>query len=161
MTKNASDIRSTLNDLIETLKDGEEGFRTAAQKVKDSTLRGQFRSLANQRAAFANELQSEVAATGGDPAVSGSTTGAIHRGWIGLKAALTGRDDHAILAEAERGEDSAVKNYREALNRDLPAGIGDVVDRQYRQIMTAHHQIRAIREGSYSGTATAGTTRTY
>ena len=161
MTKNASDIRSTLNDLIETLKDGEECFRTAAQKVKDSTLRGQFRSLASQRAAFANELQSEVAATGGDPAVSGSTTGAIHRGWIGLKAALTGRDDHAILAEAERDDDSAVKNYREALNRHLPAGIGDVVDRQYRQIMTAHHQIRALREGSYSGTATAGTTRTY
>jgi uncharacterized protein (TIGR02284 family) len=159
MANDISDIRSTLNDLIETLKDGEEGFRLSASKVTDPTLRGQFQSLASQRASFASELQAEVAATGGEPAVSGSTSGAIHRGWMGLKTALTGNDDRAILVEAERGEDSAVKNYRTALGKDLPGGVRDVVDRQYRQVMIAHDQIRALRDGVR--TTTAGGTRAY
>jgi uncharacterized protein (TIGR02284 family) len=159
MPNEINDIRSTLNGLIETLKDGEEGFRLSAAKAVDPTLRAQFQSLASQRASFASELQAEVAATGGEPAVKGSTSGAIHRGWVGLKTALTGKDDHAILVEAERGEDSAVKNYRSALGKDLPGGLRDVVDRQYRQVMIAHDQVRALRDGVR--TTTAGAPRTY
>jgi uncharacterized protein (TIGR02284 family) len=59
------------------------------------------------------------------------------------------------VAEAERGEDSAVKNYRDALGRDLPTGIRDVINRQYMQIVASHDQIRALRDGVR--TATAGT----
>jgi uncharacterized protein (TIGR02284 family) len=157
MAKNASsDIRSTLNDLITALKDGEEGFRSAAAKVADSALREQFLSFATQRAGFASELQAEVAAAGGSPTTSGSASGALHRGWLGLKAALAAREDHAILVEAERGEDSAVRNYRDALSKDFPTPARDVIERQYRQIMTAHDQIRALRDGTR--TAAAGST---
>ena len=152
MANDTGEIRTTMNDLIETLKDGEEGFRTSAEKLTDSALRTQFQSLANQRASFARELQSEVAAIGGEPATSGSTSGAIHRGWIGLKSALTGNDDHAILSEAERGEDSAVKNYLDALSKDLPTDIHSVIERQYQEIMNSHNQVRALRDGSRTGT---------
>ena len=70
MANDTSDIRSTLNGLIETLKDGEEGFRSSAQKLTNDEIRVQFQSLANQRACFALELQSEVTAIGGEPASS-------------------------------------------------------------------------------------------
>ena len=161
MANDTSDIRSTLNGLIETLKDGEEGFRSSAQKLTNDEIRVQFQSLANQRASFARELQSEVTAIGGEPASSGSTAGAIHRGWIGLKSALTGNEDHAILAEAERGEDSAVKNYRDALSKDLPSDIRDVIERQFREITIAHNQVRALRDGTRLESATGGAPRTY
>ncbi|HVW83839.1 MAG TPA: PA2169 family four-helix-bundle protein [Bryobacteraceae bacterium] len=162
MATNTSDIRSTLNNLIETLKDGEEGFRTSAEKVKDSALRSQFMNFASQRQRFASDLQGMVARIGGEPETSGSASGAMHRGWMNLKAALAGNDDHAILEEAERGEDAAVKSYRDALSKDLPSDIRNTVEQQYREIQNAHTQVRALRDGSQiTGTATGGTTRTY
>ena len=142
-----SDIRSTLNDLIQTLKDGEEGFRTSAESVKNVSIQAQFQAFAGQRARFASELQSEVARIGGKPETSGSASGALHRGWIELKSAITGKDDHAILAEAEKGEDAAVKNYREALSKDLPGDIRSKIERQYQNIQEAHQTVRSLRDG--------------
>lgn len=162
MANDTGDIRSTLNNLIETLKDGEEGFRTAAEQVKDTSLRSQFQTWAGERARFASELQSEVTSIGGEPSTSGSTEGAIHRGWIGLKSAVTGNDDHAVLVEAERGEDSALSNFREALTKDFPGDIRRVIERQYREIQTTHNQVRTLRDSEQSNVgSTAGTTRAY
>ncbi len=145
------EIRSTLNHLIETLKDGEQGFRDSADKLKYSDYAATFRAIASERASFASELQAEVARLGGKPETSGSTAGAVHRGWIGLKAALSGNDDHAILAEAERGEDGAVKAYRDALSKDLPTDIRKVVERQYQTVEQRHVEVRAMRDAAKTG----------
>src|ERR1700733_2831908 len=123
MANDMNEIRSTLNDLIETCKDSQEGLHTAAEKLKDTETHTLFLKLYLQRSEFAGELQAEVTHIGGEPATSGSTAGAINRGWIGLKIALAADTDYAILEEAERGEDAAVKNYIEVLRRDLPSDL--------------------------------------
>jgi len=146
MKNDTSDVRSTLNDLIETCKDGQEGFHSAAEKLKDHTIKSDFLKYSQQRAGFAGELQAEVTRSGGEPAKSGSTTGAIHRGWIGLKSAVTGDSDHGILEEAERGEDAAVKNYRDALNKKLPANLEAIVARQLKEIQQTHNAVKAVRD---------------
>ena len=46
---------STINDLIETLKDGQEGFRQAAEAVADPQLKSIFNEYSLQRARFAGE----------------------------------------------------------------------------------------------------------
>jgi len=160
------EIRSTLNNLIETLKDGEQGFRESADKMNSTSYAATFRSIASERASAASELQAEVARLGGKPETSGSASGALHRGWIGLKAALTGGSDHGILEEAERGEDNAVKNYRDALSKDLPTDIRAVVERQYRQVQQRHNEVRAMRDAARTGavsesSSVTGTPRTY
>jgi len=160
------EIRSTLNNLIETLKDGEQGFRESADKMKNTSYAATFRSIASERASAASELQAEVARLGGKPETSGSASGALHRGWIGLKAALTGGSDHSILEEAERGEDNAVKNYRDALSKDLPTDIHAIVERQYRQVQQRHNEVRAMRDAAKTGAVSesssmTGTPRTY
>src|SRR5207248_7425613 len=110
---------STLNDLIETLKDGQEGFRQAAEAVEDPELKSLFNECSLQRSRFAGELQREAIALGeSKPEDSSSAAGALHRTWIDLKAAIAKRDNHAILAECERGEDSAVKGYQEAMEEE-------------------------------------------
>src|ERR1700742_4516046 len=99
------EIISTLNGLIETLKDGQEGFRQSAEGVDDPQLKTIFDEFSLQRSRFAGELQSEVRSWGGpDPEHSSSVAGSMHRAWINVKSAVTSRDRHAILAEAERGE---------------------------------------------------------
>jgi uncharacterized protein (TIGR02284 family) len=143
-TRDADDVADTLNGLLETLRDGENGFRTAADAVDEPELKRLFLSLSSQRGEFASELEAELLRLGKDPADRGHVLGAIHRGWINLKAAVTGKDEGAIVSEAERGEDVAVRNYREALQKGLPADIQQVVERQYVQIQDAHDQVRSL-----------------
>ena len=133
-----------LNDLLETLRDGETGFRSAADGVNDPELKRLFLSFSSQRREFSAELEAELLRLGKDPADHGHVSAALHRGWINLKAAVTGHDEGAIVSEAERGEDIAVKNYRETLQKGLPAAIQTVVERQYVQIQDAHDHVRSL-----------------
>ncbi len=137
---------STLNNLIETLKDGVEGFRTAADGVTNAELKTLFNSYSQQRSQFSSELQGEVRGLGGDPETTGSVVATLHRGWINIKSTVTGTDEHAVLAECERGEDSAVHNYQDAMKEDLPANIASLIQRQYGQIKEAHDRIRSLRD---------------
>ena len=141
------EIVSTINSLIETLKDGQEGFKQAAEAVKDSELKSLFQEYSQQRARFATELQSQARQFGEPKSEdSSSAAGAMHRAWINLKSVVTSGDDHAILAECERGEDSAVKEYKEAIEEGLSSPIGDIVSRQYSEVKDAHDRIKQLRD---------------
>jgi uncharacterized protein (TIGR02284 family) len=141
------EIVSTINGLIETLKDGQEGFKQAAEGVKDPGLKSLFQEYSQQRARFAAELQSQARQLGEpEPEDSSSAAGAMHRAWINLKSVVTSGDDHAILAEAERGEDSAVKEFQEALEDGLSSPILETVSQQYSEVKTAHDRIRNLRD---------------
>jgi uncharacterized protein (TIGR02284 family) len=147
------EIRNVLNDLIETCKDGEQGFRTAAEKAKESSLKALFAKYAAQRAEYAQELQSLVTRLGGDPATSGHVAATLHRGWINLKEALSKNEDKAIIDECEAGEDAAVKNYREARAKVLPADVEAIVQRQALGVEEAHKTLSNLKHGR---AATAG-----
>ena len=146
MAASTRDFVSVLNDLIEVCKDGERGFREAAEGVQNHELRTIFEKYSRQRAGFAAELQVEVSRIGGSPEKSGSAAGALHRGWINLKAAITGKNDHAILEEAERGEDVAVAGYRDALSKDLPSDFVAIIRKQYDAVQVGHREIRTLRD---------------
>ncbi len=139
---------STLNNLIETCKDGENGFRTAADGVKNSELKTLFTNYSQQRAKFAAELQGEVSGLGGDPEKTGSVVATLHRGWINIKSAVTGESEAAVIAECESGEDSAKANYEEALKEDLPAQVKSTIERQYGMVKEAHDRIRDLKRAT-------------
>ena len=67
-----NEVIATLNDLIEVCKDGQEGFRAAAERVSESDIKNMFYQYSQQRAQFAGELQAEVHSLGGEPEKSGS-----------------------------------------------------------------------------------------
>ncbi|MEP7014622.1 MAG: PA2169 family four-helix-bundle protein [Verrucomicrobiota bacterium] len=143
------EIISTINGLIETLKDGQKGYKEASEAVKDPGLKTLFSEYSLQRAKFAGELQSEARQLGeSNPEDSSSASGAMHRAWISLKSVVTSGDDHAILAECERGEDSAVKEYKEAVEDGLSAPIRDIVSRQYSEVKNAHDRIKGLRDST-------------
>jgi uncharacterized protein (TIGR02284 family) len=145
------EVISTLNDLIQTCRDGQNGFKTAAEGVKNPELKSLFYSYSQQRAQFVGELQDEVRRLGGDPETSGSLAASLHRGWMDIKSAVTGGDDGGIITECERGEDAAVKTYRDALGKDLPAGVRPVVERQFASVREAHDRIRKLERASGAG----------
>ena len=138
---------SALNNLIETCRDGQNGFKEAAENVESPELKTFFNQIVLERAQFVGELQQEVQRLGGDPENTGSTAAAIHRVWIDIKGSLTGRDDQSILNECERGEDSAVDAYKDAIkDENLPSNLRSVVERQFRSIQEAHNRVKQLRD---------------
>lgn len=146
MAVSNSDVISTLNNLIETCRDGQNGFQSAAEGVADPQIKSLFEQYSQQRAQFVGELQNEVRRLGGDPQNTGSVAAALHRGWMNIKSAVTGKDEHNILEEAERGEDSAVRNYEDALNQNLPPEVLSIVQRQFAAVREAHNRVRSLRD---------------
>jgi uncharacterized protein (TIGR02284 family) len=144
--KEQKETTSVLDGLIQTLRDGEKGFKQAAEAVRDPQLKSLFSEYSQQRSRFATTLQSEVQNLGEEPETNSSAAGALHRGWINLKSVVTGGDDHAILAECERGEDSAVEEYKKALDDDLTPSLYELVSRQYTDIKAAHDRIKNLRD---------------
>jgi uncharacterized protein (TIGR02284 family) len=136
------DVISTLNNLIATSKDGEEGFRSCAENVKNPTLRVFFEQKAERCREGAVQLQQIVREMGGDPETGGSIAGAVHRFWVGLRGTITGMDDHAILDECERGEDSAKQAYADALKEDLPGDVRRVIEKLNREVKTYHVRVK-------------------
>lgn len=140
------DTEDVLNGLIETSKDGEKGFMKAAEDAHDAELKSFFAECAQRCREGAAELQAQVRGLGGSPEKSGTAAGALHRGWLSLKEAVSRRDDKAILEECERGEDYAKAQYRKALERDLPADSRAIVERQYQGVLANHDRVRSLRD---------------
>lgn len=136
-------------DLIETLEDGKAGFTKAAERLAESDradLAPRFHEFADQRGRFADELR-QLAAEYGDPIdEEGSLAGSLHRGWMTLKDALTGDGAEQVLAAAEQGEDHAKSEYSDALAEDLSPHLRTVVERQQRDVVSAHDEVRALRD---------------
>jgi uncharacterized protein (TIGR02284 family) len=137
-----------VHDVISVCRDGEQGFRGAAHAVKTSTVKEMFEQYSAQRAQFATELQGAVKALGFETDDPQGLGGVLFASWISLKGMLTGHDVHAILVEAERGEDWTIKTYRTALSKTLPPEIASIVQKQFEEVQQAHDRIRSLRDST-------------
>jgi uncharacterized protein (TIGR02284 family) len=140
------DAVDVLKDLVECCKDGEYGFRECAEQASREDLKSMFRQRAEDCRRGADELNQLLRQCGEDMKDDGSTLGAMHRGWVSIKSKLTSYDDKAVLEEAERGEDNAKARYMKALQKNLPAHIRTVVERQYQGVQRNHDQVRSMRD---------------
>jgi uncharacterized protein (TIGR02284 family) len=150
MTMDKDDVIETLNDLIETCKDGELGFRDCAGNIRDPNVQQMLLHAADRCRQGADELQREVQLLGGQAETSGSLAGSAHRRWVDIKGAIMGKDEASVLAECERGEDVAKESYERALEEDLPANIRAIVERQYRGVLENHDRVRALERAAKS-----------
>ncbi len=143
----SDDVIDTLNDLLESSRDGEFGFTECAEHVKAQDIKTLLLRHADECRGAAAELAAQIRQLGGEPDEGGTASGAIHRGWVSVRNALTGYTDLAMLEECERGEDAALARYRKALKEDdLPAGIRALIERQAQGAQRNHDQIKAMRD---------------
>ncbi len=133
-----------LNDLILVCKDGEKGYREAAEEIDNAFYRMLFSEYARQRSKFASELKAQVIQLGGQPDRKGSVKGTIHRGWMNLKTAIAGHDDDLIVSECQRGEQIAIKQYKDALQKDVPSKIKALLEQQMSEIVATRKRVEVM-----------------
>ena len=139
---------STLNTLTATLIDSVTGYEDAASNAEGGRFEEMFRTRAQERNRLVEELRSEVRRLGGNPEDGGSFLGKTHQRFLDLKAAITGRDDQAVINEVERGEDYLKEKFEAALNSDaLTSESRSVVERVYQSVRQGHDQISQIKHG--------------
>lgn len=144
MLQSKDKLIAELNLLIDTCKNGEKGFREAAEGVCNAYYQMRLNEYARHRGMFASELQGQVRKLGGDPDRKGTLAGSLHRGWMNLKVAIAGRNDDAILEECYRGEEAAIKHFEEVLRQDLPPDVRVMIEHQYDAVKESHPRIRAM-----------------
>ena len=145
MENNNKKLIDKLNHLISIANDGKFGYETAAEDVKDVTLKQLFMQYSAEREAYAEELKSRVASLGGSPDEGGGPLGALHRTWIDLKSTLTSGDREAILKACVTGEEAAVKAYKEALDEDyINSNIWQIITTQLSSVEAALNSIRSL-----------------
>jgi uncharacterized protein (TIGR02284 family) len=143
---NNEEVEETLRSVIQSLIDGQEGFQKIGEHLKDETLRRYFAAESLNRAAFRGAIEETLHQEGvHDVKEKGTVGGAVQRTWGDIKAHLGG-GDHTLLETTEAGEDAAKKAYQEALEKELPLPIKQLLTTQYAHIQNSHDYVKAARD---------------
>jgi len=139
---------STLNTLIATLLDSVEGYRTSAADIDNADLAARFTARADERQSCVADLQSAVVSGGGKPEDESTLLGGAHRMFLKLKEAIAGRDDKAIIAEIERGEDHLKHKFESALADDeLSPSTRVAIREAWQSVKAGHDEMSALKHG--------------
>ena len=122
--------RTVINHLIETCRDAERGFRTAAKCVNSAETKRLFLRLAEQRHTFVEELLPHAHRLGGAADADGTRIAKAHRTWMRVRAGFASDPEPVIVREAVRGERYAVAAYDDAIHDMLPPDTRGLVEAQ-------------------------------
>lgn len=144
-------VARLLGDLIKVCRDGEEGYRFAAERVGDDAARDWLIHRSHQRAGFASALETLRIRHGGGREESGTLGGTLHRAWLGVRDWVSPAEISLVFDEIERGETSAIEAYRDILD-DFPAGLyptdAAVIEYQLREITRSREAVSSRRWSS-------------
>lgn len=142
MADTGNDI-TILNSLVKTLNDSIQGYQESAKDIGNQRYQSMFQDRAMERQKVVTKLQAEVGRLGGDPSDGGSLLGSAHHIFLNMKSAITGKDDQAILAEVQRGEEYLREKFDTALaDSDLSSSARQVVEQAAQSVRQGADSIR-------------------
>jgi uncharacterized protein (TIGR02284 family) len=146
MTTTTTKDAAVLNTLIATLLDSIDGYQKSAGDIDNQALAEKFNSRARERQSAVAKLQAAVAAAGGTPEDDGTILAGAHRAFLSLKEAVTGRDDKAIVAVVERGEDYLKNKFETALaDADLSPAARSAAEEAWTSVRAGHDEMSALK----------------
>jgi len=148
MIKN-EEIVDDLNELVKINNDRIQGYEKAIEDTEDAQLDDLFRHYVIQSQNFRSQLADHIVRIDGLAVTDATTTDVsskIHRAWIDIKTALTGKDRDTVLSSVEFGENVALEAYKDAIEKDhLPAYIKEDLMKQLGQLEDAYEKIKALQ----------------
>ena len=145
---NNHQVVKSLMNLYNIVEAGERGYAVSAIHIDNPGLKILFKSFAQQRAELKSEILTEIKRLGGYRVPGSDVRGIIHRGRIGIFAALTiGKIDRegVVLKEVALGEKIALRVYERTLKEELPSTTRQLVSRQHDQVRELVEQIDLMR----------------
>ncbi len=137
---------STLNTLIATLIDSIDGYEKSAKEVENPRYAHMFAARAEERQRAVTQLQTAVTAIGGSPKEQGSVLGALHRAFETLREVVSTKDDAAIIAEIEHGEDYLKDKFETALDSStLAAAPRAAVEAAWASVKAGHDEMSQLK----------------
>lgn len=137
-----------LQELIEVNLDSSKGLEAAAEKIENPRIASVFRTLAPERRQFASELQEYVRLNNIEPKTSGTVKGTLHRWWLNIHGTVRNGDEHAVLSDAEAGEDAIKHRYESVLKSTAGSPLQRVLTEQYKRVKAGHDTIRDLRDST-------------
>lgn len=132
---------TALNSLIETTLDSIDGYRRSAEAATNSRFSAEFLARVAEREQIVAKLRDEVRRLGGTPEDDGSILAAAHRTFLTLRDKMTGSDDHAVIAEVDRGESFLKDKWEAALKDDqLSPETRAVIGNCYDSVRAGHER---------------------
>ncbi|WP_374164184.1 PA2169 family four-helix-bundle protein [Arcticibacter sp. MXS-1] len=109
-----------LQTLLRLVEDSSEGYKTAAEHASSQEFIELFRGFAAEREMLAEELRERIARYGVHAEEPGSDfMASLHRSWMGIKTAMTKKDDQAVLESCRNGDQSVLDAYDDMMQGDL------------------------------------------
>jgi uncharacterized protein (TIGR02284 family) len=145
MAETSHDIR-TLNSLIATIIDSVDGYCESAKDVDSPRFSELFLARADERRDVCTQLRTEVSRLGGEPEDDGTILAARHRAFVNLKSIVATKDDQAVVAEVERGEDHLKAKFEDALKDDaLSPTTREIVQAVWPSVQQGHDEMSQLK----------------
>ncbi|MBC3788628.1 ferritin-like domain-containing protein [Spirosoma utsteinense] len=148
MIKN-EEIVEDLNDLVKINNDRIMGYEKAIEDNEDAQLDDLFRHYVIQSQKFRSQLAEHIVRIDGTAVTDATSTDVsskIHRAWIDIKSAITGKDRDTVLSSVEFGENAAVESYQDAIEKDhIPAYIKEDLTSQLAELKTAQEKVKSLK----------------
>lgn len=137
-----------LNHLIKVCKDSEKGFHLAAKEIQNKEHRALLLATENQRKEFVSDLQRQVRKLGAKPKEHGSPLATLHRAWMNFRYQMNLHDDEVVLIECQRGEESALKAYENAMEANISGDLNHILENQFVTIIDMRDWLSDISQGT-------------
>ena len=140
-------VESTLNELIETLRSNQEGFKELGHRLQNDRAKRFFLEETQVRAEYAAELENELHRMGvHDVKKTGTSYMSKARHLWGELQVTLAVGQKALLSMAEKGDDAAKEVFTSALKEDLPLPLRELLQRQLTHIQRSHDRIKALHD---------------
>ncbi len=125
-------MNNLINDVLALLEDSRKGYREAAERAEDASVKLHLNELSMARAQLIDAL---ARASNAEP-TDGTVKGTVHRAWIDLRDALSASDNTNILRECERGETFLAERYKDALDTpQIPDSLKTLLHKQRDEVV--------------------------
>lgn len=146
------EIVDDLNELVKINNDRIQGFEKAIDDTEDAQLDDLFRHYVVQSQGFRSQLADHIVRIDGlavSDATSTDVSSKLHRAWIDIKSALTGKNTETVLSSVEFGENAAVEAYKDAIEKDhIPAYIKEDLQKQLSSLEESLTKVKGLQKAA-------------
>lgn len=148
MQNNSEKAIDVLQELSQFVNDRIEGYKHAAEATKNPAHASYYKDLINESNQFSNQINRTISKYGGERQESTTAKGKIFRGWMDVKATITGKDEEGIINSNLYGEEWAQKAYNDALEQkeELSENIVQMVEKQRQASLATCERLRQMKE---------------